>query len=73
MHLTENEMWSNLFLNVRWLQSQGQVPQLALSFNTLVTKFYVDFFFWGGGVTCSAASSGGPALSHNASRCVGGN
>lgn len=48
MHLTENEMWSNLFLNVRWLQSQGQVPQLALSFNTLVTKFYVDFFFLGG-------------------------
>lgn len=47
MHLTENEMWSNLFLNVRWLQSQGQVPQLALSFNTLVTNFMLIFFFGG--------------------------
>lgn len=27
MHCTENEMWSNLFLNVHWPLSQGAVPQ----------------------------------------------
>lgn len=70
MHLTENEMWSNLFLNVRWLQSQGEVPQLALASNTLYQ--ILRRFLGGGGVTCNAASSGGPALSHHASRCVGG-
>lgn len=65
MHCTENEMWSNLFLNVHWPLSQGAMPQLSVFGNLVVHWLAIEF-------TYNVTSSGGPPFCHHARRCVGG-